>query len=757
MTLFRTRIGSTRGSALSMPATARGLAISALAAGAVLAFAGAASAASVPLNYTSGANVTSLIDDGSHLWVGTYGGVTRLDKTTGEMTRYDAANSGLPDNMVAGLAKDINGDLWIGTDNGLARFDGSDWTVYDSGNSPMPRNDVTCLAVEADGTKWIGVFMGGLFKFDGTDWTVYNKSNSGLPEEYFRSMVIDADGNKWLATNGGGLAKFDGTNWTVYNTANSGLPNDRVDSLAIDIDGSLWMNSGGLTHFDGSNWTHYHPGNSPLPHTAVRSIDVASDGTKWIGTYKGLVTFDGSTWTRYDTDHLGMAATDGWTLPDRDVWTVLVDAAGVKWLGFYGGLASYDGADWSVYNVGTSSLPDNYVTSIDIDAQGAKWFGTWGGGLAKLDGSGWSVYNSLNSGIPDVGNVTWVLDTDIDGSVWMRVGSDLVLFEGADWTIYGSGGLGYFRDLVVDPNGVKWILMSDDAGGKLVRYDDVNVSVHPISDSGLYYSYTAYLAADAGGAWIGLPPSSFWDGSQYVPVPGGLARFDGAAWTTYDLLDAGLQSEAVYGLAADDAGGVWVSLRPAWVLDGDEWIEVGGGIAKFDGTDWTAYDSSNAPLPNHSITDLSVDPNGNLWGFSSDWETNTNHLVTFDGTQWGSFILGKGQVPNRRMNAYAVDGDGGLWVATWGGVGYSTLAPPTVDDLDEMVEELDLPGTVESSLAAKTGSALASLEKGRKNAAANQLNAFINQVKAQRGKKIAEEDAAELIATAQEVIAGILE
>src|SRR4030067_765087 len=94
--------------------------------------------------YTSGAEITALVDDGDFLWVGSYGGLAKLNKNTGDMTRYNTANSGLPDNMISSIAKDVNGDLWIGTDNGLARFNGVSWVVYNSGNSPLPRNDITC-------------------------------------------------------------------------------------------------------------------------------------------------------------------------------------------------------------------------------------------------------------------------------------------------------------------------------------------------------------------------------------------------------------------------------------------------------------------------------------------------------------------------------------------------------------------------------------------------------------------------------------
>ncbi|GAB1442529.1 hypothetical protein MASR2M39_13650 [Ignavibacteriales bacterium] len=62
---------------------------------------------------------------------------------------------------------------------------------------------------------------GGLAKFDGTNWTVYNTTAFRLPHNNVQSMEIDQNGNKWIGTYGGGIAKFDSTNWTVYNTTNS--------------------------------------------------------------------------------------------------------------------------------------------------------------------------------------------------------------------------------------------------------------------------------------------------------------------------------------------------------------------------------------------------------------------------------------------------------------------------------------------------------------------------------------------------------
>jgi ligand-binding sensor domain-containing protein len=99
---------------------------------------------------------------------------------------------------------------------GLAKFDGTNWTVYKYRNSLLPSDTVYAIAIDGGGNIWIGTRR-GLAKFDGVKtWIVYDTSNSGLPSNDVRAIAIDGVGNIWIGTYRGGLAKFDGTNWTVY-------------------------------------------------------------------------------------------------------------------------------------------------------------------------------------------------------------------------------------------------------------------------------------------------------------------------------------------------------------------------------------------------------------------------------------------------------------------------------------------------------------------------------------------------------------
>ncbi len=121
------------------------------------------------------------------------------------------------------------------------------WQLW-AGSAPI--KETTIVRVGDFAAKWIWVgsnpIGGGLAKFDGTNWTVYDTDNSGLPDNHVEVITIDNNGNKWIGTYYKGFAKFDGTNWTVYNINNSGLSNNNVRAIAIDNNDNKWIGGFGL-------------------------------------------------------------------------------------------------------------------------------------------------------------------------------------------------------------------------------------------------------------------------------------------------------------------------------------------------------------------------------------------------------------------------------------------------------------------------------------------------------------------------------
>ena len=185
------------------------------------------------------------MDSLQNIWAGDYNlGVKRLDQNTGIMTTYNITNSGLPGNYVYAFAGNEDSSIWIGTQNGLAKFKNNIWIVYKTNNSGIPNNWVTALDKDPLGNLWVGTYN-GLAKFDGSTWIVYNQLNTIMPSSSIADIDIAPDGTVWIGCyryqEDGGVAKFDGTSWQAWTTANSPLPHKQVEAISLDRLGNLWI------------------------------------------------------------------------------------------------------------------------------------------------------------------------------------------------------------------------------------------------------------------------------------------------------------------------------------------------------------------------------------------------------------------------------------------------------------------------------------------------------------------------------------
>ncbi len=341
--------------------------------------------------------------------------ISILNAQNPEWITYTSSSSGLPSNIVRSIAIDGVGNKWIGTDKGLARFDGTSWTVYKNVVPLYASNDYGSIAIDGSGTKWMSV--GGLLaKFDGKNWVGYPTETIGVSYSTVTSIAFDGSGNKWIGTTTGGLAKYDGTNWTWYNTSNSMIPKNFVQSVAIDASGNKWIGTygGGLAKLDGTNWTVYNTSNSQIPsNDLLYSMAIDGAGNKWMGllNWGGLLKFDGTNFTVYNSSNSGMPAY-------MDIFSIAIDGAGNKWLGTTsGGLVKFDGTNWTVYTTANSGLPNNNIRSIAIDGEGNKWISMYNGGVAvfKEGGVVMPAAQALNGNF-DYGLQNWNISTYATGA-----------------------------------------------------------------------------------------------------------------------------------------------------------------------------------------------------------------------------------------------------------------------------------------------------------------------------------------------------
>jgi hypothetical protein len=212
-----------------------------------------------------------------------YGSVCRQTDTG--WIQYDYETTGYPFIYANQAQEDYNGYIWAGTStNGLAVYDGIDWTVYD--NSNVPNMSVVIMDILASHTEpvvWVAN-VNGLFRVDISNpdnyvWEHFHPLNSDLPDWRVRTLAWDADGSLLIGTEAG-LARF-------QNNEISAMPEFEdvyVHDIALDENGDLWLGTltNGLLHYSDGNVSAYTRSNSPLPSNTIYGISSDQRGTLWI-------------------------------------------------------------------------------------------------------------------------------------------------------------------------------------------------------------------------------------------------------------------------------------------------------------------------------------------------------------------------------------------------------------------------------------------------------------------------------------------
>ncbi len=308
-------------------------------------------------------------------------------------------DEGLSQSTVNTIFQDKQGFLWFGTQDGLNKFDGYNFTVYrhDPKNSnTLSHNEIFSIYEDSKGILWIGT-GNGLNKFDLNKFTNYlhnpNDPNSLSHNEVW-SIYEDRNGILWIGTNGGGLNKFTENKFTHYlhdpNNLNS-LSHNTVWSIYEDSLGTLWVGTygGGLNKFTKNKFTHYYPVQQTDDlNNIVSSIYEDATGILWIGTLGGLHKFDRQQeiFTSYFHDPNNPNG-----LNNRAVWNINSDIKGYLWIATDGGgLNLYDPNQDKFFHFkhnpqNSTSLSDNIITSIYRDRANTMWVGTSAGGINQFN------------------------------------------------------------------------------------------------------------------------------------------------------------------------------------------------------------------------------------------------------------------------------------------------------------------------------------------------------------------------------------
>ena len=142
-----------------------------------------------------------------NIWTGGYmpfwsdGSVVRLD-SNGVFTCWGNNDGYLPNDRVNAVAFDHNDQLWVGTDQGIAHYDGQSWEQFTSANSPLIYDQVRDMVVDNNNEVWATmsefgqITQGGVAHYSGTDWELFTSSNSNLPTQVLEGIAVDSQNNK---------------------------------------------------------------------------------------------------------------------------------------------------------------------------------------------------------------------------------------------------------------------------------------------------------------------------------------------------------------------------------------------------------------------------------------------------------------------------------------------------------------------------------------------------------------------------------
>ncbi|HXL20968.1 MAG TPA: two-component regulator propeller domain-containing protein [Candidatus Dormibacteraeota bacterium] len=548
---------------------------------------------------------------------------------------------GLPQNAVQALAQTMDGYLWIGTQEGLVRFDGLHFQVFDRKTTPeLSSNDIRALCVTQDGSLWIGTFLGDLVRLKDGKFTAYAPKHE-LGGNAVSAIYEDRETNLWVGTRGGGLYRFKNGRFDAYKTQD-GLINNSVSSIVEDRSGTFWIGTdGGLSILRGGVFASL-PMMEGLSHEIVWTVYQDREGAVWIGT-------DGAGLERYQDGKLtAYTIKDG--LPSNSVHTVYKDKQGNLWVGTAGGLSCFHKGRFENYAV-KDGLSDNAVGPLFEDPEGSLWVGTANGGLNRLSKGRFATHGTLDGlSAP----VVWSVAEDAAGYIWAGTdGGGLNRFSNGRFTAFttkqGLSG-NTIGALYPAKDGSLWV--STNAGldrlkdGKITTYTAKQGLPARRESSGLAPSVLVKAIAEdnQGDLWFGT------DG-------GGLCIFKDGKFTTYTTKD-GLASNVVLWLTPRRAGGMWIGTTK--------------GLNKRENGVFSTFNSGNG-LANDAVMTMYEDTEGVLWigtegGLSrlkqGKLTAYTSHDGLFDdltfqileddhGNLWMSCNKGVYRVAKKELNAFA--------------------------------------------------------------------------------------------------------
>jgi ligand-binding sensor domain-containing protein/two-component sensor histidine kinase len=598
-----------------------------------------------------------------------------LDPRT-PITQYHVSTwstpQGLPDSFIQAIAQTSDGYLWLGTQEGLVRFDGIRFAHFDTKNTPLLKhNSIVALRAARDGVLWIGSSGGGVTWHDGRRFVKSFTTANGLPNNYIREVYEEPSGDVLLTAHEGGLARYARGGFSTLRKA-QGLATESLRTMLMDRMGRLWIGADeeGLYRLAAGKLEYL--GSPPGPgNNQIRVLFEDRAGRVWVGTRNGGLH------VYQDGRYRSFTRRDG--LPSNAIRAMLEDRDGNLWIGTEsGGLARY--RDGVFATLGTrDGLPHNFVRSLHEDRDGNLWVGTRGGlcrlrdrrvtTLTTSDGLAHDLVRTLHQ---DTKERLWIgtalglnsvrhnaislakLSGDAakdnmrsiaqggEGRLWFGEERGLYLWNEGKVRRFGSGdGLPevLVRAMLEDREGVLWAgtsvgLYRMPPGERFSRVptplgneDDEIRALSQDRQGAIWLGASEGLFRFDGGNWRrftsadGLANNFVTcfghgnDGALWIGTRGGLSRYYQGKFTTFTRRD-GLLSDNIYGAVEDDFGHLWLSsLRGVSRLDRQELLDF--AAAKVRELHPVSFDTSDgmksSECTGHSQPSAAKTRDGRVW------------------------------------------------------------------------------------------------------------------------------------------------
>ncbi len=582
----------------------------------------------------------------------------------------------------------------ISPESGTVRFEG---ISIDDG---LSQSTIFCLLQDSKGFLWIGT-QDGLNKYDGYCFHVFKRDpddTNSLSYNWVTAIYEDDSGMIWIGTNGGGLNRFDPKKERFFRyPVRQGDPgcihNGSIRAIYQDSGGAIWVGTGGglvklILEADLQNpgikavritSFRHNPGDPrSLKDDLVNSILEDRTGLLWIGTGGGLDRFDKETGDFSHYTHIPGQPT---SLSHSGITTIYEDRAGLLWVGTGGGLNVMDRAtgEFKRYRhdpVDPHSLSSGRVSGIVEDRSGFLWISTMGGGLNKFNkkdetfthyrhipADPYSLsFDHVNCILEDRSRILWVGTSGKGLNKFDREDN----FELYRWDPNNANSLSdsYVYAIYEDRSGILWVGTS---GGGLDRLDRrTGTFTHFRHDADVPGSLSnnavhAIFEDRAGVLWVGTGGGGL---DKFNRRTGAFSHFRHLAGDP-----ASLSCNSIRSILEDSAGVLWVATA-------------GGGLNKFDRSSGTFIhyhrieDNANSLVDDYVnvIYEAPTEP-GVLWigtrhGGLNRFDTPKQVFSRFKTNPRDSNSLSS----NFILSVYE-DSAGTLWVGTLGG-GLNKLIGP---------------------------------------------------------------------------------